>query len=121
LVDELRVLVFPLLLGTGKRLFADGAVPTGLRLAAHEVSPSGVVMAAYHRAGPVALDEVVVHGWDLTVATGQDNTPTPEALAAVEAFCAAVPDEPADVVPAPCAAGQWRCGGADPRTSRTQS
>lgn len=53
LIDEVRVLVFPLLLGTGKRLFADGAVPTGLSLTAHAVSPSGVVMAAYHRGGPV--------------------------------------------------------------------
>ncbi|MDI3330570.1 MAG: dihydrofolate reductase family protein [Micrococcus sp.] len=54
LIDEFRVLVFPLLLGSGKRLFAEGTIPTGLRLTAHEASPSGVIMATYERTGPVA-------------------------------------------------------------------
>jgi dihydrofolate reductase len=53
LIDEFRVLVFPLLLGSGKRLFAEGTLPTGLRLTSHEVSASGVVMATYERSGPV--------------------------------------------------------------------
>jgi uncharacterized protein (TIGR03086 family) len=46
------------------------------------------------QAGLVALDEVVLHGWDLAVATGQEYDVGPEALAAIEAFCAAIPDEP---------------------------
>ncbi|HRO31226.1 MULTISPECIES: dihydrofolate reductase family protein [Micrococcaceae] len=54
LIDEFRVLVFPLLLGPGKRLFAEGTIPAGLRLTEHEVSQSGVVMATYALAGPVA-------------------------------------------------------------------
>jgi dihydrofolate reductase len=54
LIDEFRVLVFPLLLGSGKRLFAEGTIPAGLRLTAHEVSESGVIMATYERGGPVA-------------------------------------------------------------------
>lgn len=54
LIDEFRVLVFPLLLGSGKRLFAEGTVPVGLRLTSHEVSGSGVIMATYERGGPVA-------------------------------------------------------------------
>ena len=45
-------------------------------------------------AGLVALDEVVLHGWDLAVATGQDYEPEPDALDAVEAFCAGIPDDP---------------------------
>lgn len=51
LVDEFRVLVFPVVLGSGKRLFADGAVPAGLDLTASKMSPSGVVMLRYERAG----------------------------------------------------------------------
>jgi uncharacterized protein (TIGR03086 family) len=46
-------------------------------------------------AGLVALDEVVLHGWDLAVATGQDYAVEPGALDAVEAFCSAIPDDPA--------------------------
>ncbi|QCU78251.1 dihydrofolate reductase [Citricoccus sp. SGAir0253] len=53
LVDEFRVLTFPVLLGAGKRLFAEGTVPAGLRLTAQGVSPSGVVMGTYRRSGPV--------------------------------------------------------------------
>jgi dihydrofolate reductase len=54
LIDEIRVLVFPLLLGSGKRLFAEGTIPTGLQLTGHDVSDSGVIMATYERSGPVA-------------------------------------------------------------------
>ncbi|MGD6978644.1 MULTISPECIES: dihydrofolate reductase family protein [Citricoccus] len=54
LIDEVRVLVFPLLLGPGKRLFAEGTIPAGLRLTEDEVSQSGVVMASYALGGPVA-------------------------------------------------------------------
>ena len=47
LVDELRVLIFPVVLGHGKRLFGDGAVPDGLEMTSSRVSSSGVVMATY--------------------------------------------------------------------------
>jgi dihydrofolate reductase len=53
LVDELRVWVFPLVLGRGKRLFADGALPTALTLADSQVSTSGVTINVYRRAGAV--------------------------------------------------------------------
>jgi len=53
LVDELWLKTFPVVLGTGKRLFADGAVPAGWRLLKSQVSPSGVVVASYARAGEV--------------------------------------------------------------------
>ena len=51
LVDEFQVLVFPVLVGSGKRLFADGTVPTTLRLVDSRVSPSGVFIGRYAPAG----------------------------------------------------------------------
>ena len=47
LVDEFRLWTFPLVLGTGKRLFDGGAVPAGLELASSQVSSTGVIMATY--------------------------------------------------------------------------
>jgi len=51
LVDELRLWVFPVVLGSGKRLFAEGTVPAGLELTDSKVSSTGVVMLTYQRAG----------------------------------------------------------------------
>jgi dihydrofolate reductase len=53
LIDELRVLTFPVILGTGKRLFAAAAAPGTLTLKDFRVSGKGVVYCAYRRAGPV--------------------------------------------------------------------
>ena len=53
LVDQYRIWVFPLVLGTGKRLFGDGAVPAGLKLVNSVVSTTGVVMGTYEPAGDV--------------------------------------------------------------------
>ena len=53
LVDLYRLWVFPLVIGSGKRLFADGAVPAGLRLVDSKVSSTGVVMATYEPAGEI--------------------------------------------------------------------
>jgi dihydrofolate reductase len=51
LVDRYRLWVFPVVLGTGKRLFADGTVPAGLKLVDSKVSTTGVVIATYEPAG----------------------------------------------------------------------
>jgi dihydrofolate reductase len=53
LVDELRLLFFPIVLGKGKRIFEGGAKPAGFRLQSSRVSPNGVVIASYARAGDV--------------------------------------------------------------------
>lgn len=53
LVDEFRLWVFPLVLGSGKRLFAEGTVPAGLRLVDSTVSTTGVVIGTYVPAGEV--------------------------------------------------------------------
>jgi dihydrofolate reductase len=53
LVDELWLKIFPITLGRGKRLFAEGAIPVGFKLLKSEISPSGVIVATYVRAGEV--------------------------------------------------------------------
>jgi dihydrofolate reductase len=53
LVDEYRLWVFPLVLGSGKRLFADGTIPAALRLVDSKVSATGVVMGTYEPAGEI--------------------------------------------------------------------
>ena len=47
LVDEFRIWTFPVVLGTGKRLFEDGAVPEGLELTDSKTASTGVVLATY--------------------------------------------------------------------------
>ena len=53
LVDELWLKIFPITLGVGKRLFAEGTIPVGYKILESEISPSGVIIATYGRAGEV--------------------------------------------------------------------
>ena len=53
LVDEYRLWVFPVVIGSGKRLFADGTVPAGLKLVDSTVSTTGVVIGTYEPAGEI--------------------------------------------------------------------
>jgi len=53
LVDELQLLINPVLLGHGKRLFGDDAAPGAFTLQHSQVSPKGVIIARYVRAGEV--------------------------------------------------------------------
>ena len=53
LIDELRLRIFPITLGTGKRLFAEGTMPAAFELIDSTAIPSGVIMANYKRAGEV--------------------------------------------------------------------
>lgn len=53
LVDEFRLLTFPLVLGRGKRLFGPGTTSGALKLTATSVSTTGVVMSVYERAGAI--------------------------------------------------------------------
>jgi dihydrofolate reductase len=50
-VDEFQLLVFPVLVGSGKRLFPQGTVPASLKLIESRVSPSGVFIGRYQPAG----------------------------------------------------------------------
>lgn len=51
LVDQLHLWQYPVVLGSGKRVFADGTVPTALRLIESATYPSGTLQLAYDTAG----------------------------------------------------------------------
>ena len=53
LVDEFWLKIFPVVLGVGKRLFADGTIPAVFNLTDSKVTPNGVTVANYMRAGEV--------------------------------------------------------------------
>jgi dihydrofolate reductase len=53
LVDELRFLIYPVVLGRGKRLFGEDAQPSAFTLANSTSTPSGVLIARYVRCGAV--------------------------------------------------------------------
>ncbi len=53
LIDELRLIVFPVVVGRGKRLFGEGTVPRTWRLLTHTTTPTGAVVLSYERAGEV--------------------------------------------------------------------
>jgi dihydrofolate reductase len=53
LVDEYRLLVFPVVLGTGKRLFGTGAVPRTLKLMKSSITSKGATVSFYRSAGPL--------------------------------------------------------------------
>lgn len=53
LVDEMWLKIFPVTLGTGKRLFAEGTIPAAFKMTDCKFSSSGVIIANYTRAGEV--------------------------------------------------------------------
>jgi dihydrofolate reductase len=53
LVDEYRLWVFPLVIGSGKRLFSDGTIPSALKLVDSKISTTGVVIGTYEPAGEI--------------------------------------------------------------------
>ena len=55
LIDEFRLWTFPIVVGAGKRLFADGAVPTNLKLTKSESCASGAFMSFYQPVKRVAI------------------------------------------------------------------
>jgi dihydrofolate reductase len=53
LVDQYRLWIFPLVIGSGKRLFSDGTIPSALKLVDSTVSTTGVVIGSYEPAGEI--------------------------------------------------------------------
>lgn len=58
LVDELWLMIHPLTLGQGKKLFTDGPIPAAFTLAETNVTSTGVIIANYQRAGEVKTGTV---------------------------------------------------------------
>jgi dihydrofolate reductase len=54
LIDEYVLLIHPLVLGSGRRLFPDGGAPAAFRLVGIKTTPNGVVIATYQPAEPLA-------------------------------------------------------------------
>jgi dihydrofolate reductase len=53
LIDEFRMWIFPVVVGTGKRFFGEGAIPAALKLVDSKVSKTGVTINVYERAGDI--------------------------------------------------------------------
>lgn len=53
LVDELYLMIFPIILGRGKRLFAEDSMPAAFAVTDHQVTSNGVVLSCYQRVGEV--------------------------------------------------------------------
>ena len=53
LVDSLELMIIPVTLGTGKRLFQDGTIPASFKVANSQVAPKGIISVTYERDGDV--------------------------------------------------------------------
>ena len=53
LVDELHLMIIPITLGVGKRLFQDGVIPAAFKVTYSQVSPNGIIIVNYERNGEV--------------------------------------------------------------------
>lgn len=58
LVDEFWLKIFPITLGTGKKLFEEGTIPAAFKLIESKITPSGVIFASYRRAGKVKTSSI---------------------------------------------------------------
>jgi dihydrofolate reductase len=58
LVDAFWLKIYPLTLGSGKRLFTDGTIPAAFKVTESQVSPSGIILVNYERAGAVTTGTV---------------------------------------------------------------
>jgi len=60
LIDSLRIWQFPVVIGTGKRLFGEGTIPGSFRLVDTQMTTTGAVLHVYERAGGLKYGEVEV-------------------------------------------------------------
>ena len=72
LVDRFNPWMYPVLLGSGKQVFAGGTVPTALRLTESVTYPNGVLQPAYETAGVPTYSNLGVGDDDLKRHSGED-------------------------------------------------
>jgi hypothetical protein len=72
LVDRLNLWLYPLLLGSGKQVFAGGTIPTALRLTESVTYPNGTLQLAYQTAGTPTYGNLAIEADDLQRLTGED-------------------------------------------------
>jgi dihydrofolate reductase len=70
LVDRLNLWLYPLVLGSGKKVFGGGAVPTALRLTKSVTYPNGTLQLTYETAGAPTYGNLAVEGDDVQRLTG---------------------------------------------------
>lgn len=58
LIDAFWLKIFPVTLGAGKSLFAEGTMPAAFRVAESKLSPAGVIIASYERAGEIKTGSI---------------------------------------------------------------
>ena len=61
LVDAMSIFTVPVVLGGGKKLFADGSAPHSFTLTRSRVAPNGLIVAHYERAGAIETDDTALH------------------------------------------------------------
>ena len=77
LVDRLNLWLYPVLLGSGKQVFAGGTVPTALRLTESVTYPNGTLQLAYETAGAPTYGNLAIEDDDLQRLTGDDERARP--------------------------------------------
>ena len=75
LLDQLTLMIFPVVLGSGKRIFSDETPAESMRMIDHKVTRSGAVIASYEPAGKVE------HGWAGPQSTSKREEARQEAMA----------------------------------------
>ena len=60
LVDAMSIFTFPIVLGGGKRLFADGSAPHSFKLTGSRVSPNGLIVGHYEREGEIKIGDTTL-------------------------------------------------------------
>ena len=59
LVDAFWLMIYPITLGVGKRLFTDGTIPMAFKVTNSKVTPNGVIVVNYERAGAITTSSRV--------------------------------------------------------------
>jgi dihydrofolate reductase len=75
LLDRLTLMIFPVVIGSGKRLFGDGTPAKGLRMVEQKVTSGGAIIATYEPGEPIA------HGWAGPQSTSERETARQKAMA----------------------------------------